>query len=855
MKCRRMIKDDKGQNYVVWFGAKQPKGTTNNNVRALEFEETVEVDNWKFDVYTQNLSNEVNLNLTEGSGALSKEVDFWIPLEQTILSQSDVTFECQILNDIPKTANFTNVDISALPLTIDNLKPLEGSIIQLDTIKGRTVKWTQLVKTSLFKDTQTVSGVTFTFNKTSGTITVNGTATEDIAFGIMAPHGALNSSWTPADYAYMRGCPTGGSLTTYYLLWGNTSMKDTGNGIYDKASRYVTRIKDTTVIYTGLQIIIKSGVTMTNQVFRPQLFNVSDIYGLGKEPKTITDFNKDYPYSIYPYGKQEILTTKVSGIKIRAGYKNLLDKTKFAATQTINGVTFTNNGDGSYTLNGTATNYAYFHVQTFDIPVSSNNIVVKYLMRGYEFEPGDITNAVVLYLDTFYIVSDGTFAVRSKEGNIVERNNIYNPTNVRCGIRVSPNYTCNNLVIRPQLINLTNTYGAGNEPTTPAQFNQDFPDIDNIPYPEQTISFVEQTLYGINDAQDTLQVVKENNDYKLQKVENIGNVDLGTLTYNKKPVNDTTLPDEYWWSASYPNKFAIFDSYNIAPNLLTPNYYSERSKLITDGENHKLAYNKAISYGGGSNYVFIRDTSYTEASDLKTSLSGQILYYAKRTPTTTTIATLTKNQVTALFAKGYCVEILGNDDNNIIVRPDLSRIFNEFEADVGTGNVYFGLGNKKLDWVDEANLEAELSSDEFSSNQSNTKYDITHLRLQFLEDEFHNGAFSHVIRFKISSKNKMNWYNENDKHDNYAKEQEGVATSLTQRLSVLKNELWYNINEGLPLIDKYRNKNILDSYVASTILKHPDVINISEFTSSLNKNSYSCKVVVNTIYGNVDLTI
>lgn len=834
MKCRRMIKDDKGQNYVVWFGAKQPKGTTNNNVRTLEFEETVEIDNWKFDVYTQNLSNEVNLNLTEGSGTLSKEVDFWIPLEQTILSQSDVTFECQILNDIPKTASFMNVDISALPLTIDNLKPLEGSTIQLDTIKGRSVKWTQLVKTSLFKDTQTVSGVTFTFNKTSGTITVNGTATENITFGILKSNDALNSLWTPADYAYMRGCPTGGSLTTYYLLWGNTNMKDTGNGIYDKPSKFVTQIKDTIVVYAGLQIIIKSGVTMTNKVFRPQLFNVSNIYGLGKEPKTIADFNKDYPYSIYPYGKQEILTTKVSGIKIRAGYKNLLDKTKFVATTTKNGITFTNNGDGTYTLNGTATETAWLHITAIDVFQGK-----KYLLQGCPSGGSESTYKLYVAVGPTFggIFDDGSGAIKQclQDGYIW------------ITMEVASGYTCDNVIFKPQVIDLTLTYGEGNEPTTVAQFNQDFPNIDNIPYPEQTISFAEQTLYGINDAQDTLQVVKENDGYRLQRVENIGNVDLGTLTYTAQGT-----AEKQWLRASYSNHILEQSSGSVLPDILSTNYITMASNNVTG---QATQYNKTISIVGSGNYIALRDKSITDVSTASTTLSGQILYYAKRTPTTTTLATLTKNQVTALFAKGYCVEILGNDDNKIIVRPDLTLIFNEFEADVGTGNVYFGLGNKKLDWVDEANLEAELSSDEFSSNQSNTKYDITHLRLQFLEDEFHNAAFSNVIRFKISSKNKMNWYNENDKHDNYAKEQEGVATSLVQRLSVLKNELWYNINEGLPLIDKYRNKNILDSYVASTILKHPDVINISEFTSSLNKNSYSCKVVVNTIYGNVDLTI
>ena len=849
MKCRRMIKDDKGQNYVVWFGAKQPKGTTNNNVRTLAFNETVEIDNWKFDVYTQNLSNEVKIDVTGDSDVLSEEVDFWIPLEQTILSQSDVSFECQVLDDTPRTANFMNVDISALPLTIDNLKPLEGSIIQLDTIKGRSVKWTQLINPASYPNTQTISGITFTINKNNGTITVNGTATEDIALKINDKTGI---PFVPTSMLCLKGCPSGGSTSTYYLSWVNANYNDVGNGNYSKLNTHLS-LTDTTSIYLSIQIIIKSGTTMTNKIFRPQLFNVSNIYGLGKEPATIADFNKDYPYSIYPYGKQEILTTKVSGIKIRAGYKNLIKNALATISNaTKNGVTFTvDKTNGTITANGTASADTTFYCGDVTYKITDfgiNNTSIKTFVRGCP--TGGSTS-------TYRLRNDWLGAFDIGIGNIStlsERNpntTIYLSTT----IMIASGTTCNNLVFKPQLIDLTNTYGADNEPTV-AQFNQDYPDIDNIPYPDTEITFDEQTLYGINDAQDTLQVVKEDNGYKLQKVENIGNVDMGTLTFNKKPVNDTTLPDEYWWSAAYPNEFATFDAYHFAPNILTPNYYSEKSKLITDADNHKLAYNKAISYGGEYNYVFLRDTSYTEAADLKTALNGQILYYAKRTPTTTTLATLTKSQVTALFAKGYCVEILGNDDNRIIVRPDLSLIFNEFEAPFTSDNVYFGLGNKELDWVDENNLEADLITSTLQTfSQSNTEYDITHLKLQFLDDVFQISSSTPVIRFKISSKNKMNWYNEDSKHDNYAKEQEGVATSLTQRLSVIKNELWYNINEGLPLIDKYRNKNVIDSYVASTILKHPDVINISEFTSSLNKNSYSCKVVVNTIYGNVDLTI
>lgn len=538
--------------------------------------------------------------------------------------------------------------------------------LQLNNVKGRTVKWTQLVNPAGYLSNQTISGVTFTFNKTTGAITVNGTATEDINESIMIATEELNSNWIPTAYFCLKGCPSGGSESTYWLEWGNIGAKDIGNGVYNRIKDF-GEWQDTISLYCNPTIHIKSGTTMTNKVFRPQVFNVSDIYGLGKKPATITDFNKDYPYSIYPYGKQEILTTKVSGIKIRAGYQNLLDKTKFAPTQTINGVTFTNNGDGSYTLNGTATNYAYFHIQTFDIPVSSNNSVVKYLMRGYEFEPGNVETAVILYLDTFYIVGSGLFSVSSKEGNIAERNNVYNPTNVRCSIRVAPNYTCNNLVIRPQLINLTNTYGEGNEPTTVAQFNQDFPDINDIPYAEQTISFVEQTLYGINDVQDTLQVVKDTNGYKLDLIHNITSIDMGDMNYYEWIYHGNTLG---WVTYSGKNPFKPAHNDWLVPNgLLTKNFATVGRRYIEASSG--WGYNKTICIDQ-YNTIYSQNKDVTTGAEYKESVKGQILYGAARTPTTTNIATLTENQVSALFAKGYCVEILGNDDNKIIVRPDLS---------------------------------------------------------------------------------------------------------------------------------------------------------------------------------------
>ena len=102
-------------------------------------------------------------------------------------------------------------------------------------------------------------------------------------------------------------------------------------------------------------------------------------------------------------------------------------------------------------------------------------------------------------------------------------------------------------------------------------------------------------------------------------------------------------------------------------------------------------------------------------------------------------------------------------------------------------------------------------------------------------------------------KNEAVFQNTNDEHDNYATGSEGVANSLRQRLSVLKHELWYDYNRGMPLPDKARSKAIVDAYIIQTILEHPDVIDVEGFESEQERNNYTCYFIVNTIYGQIEL--
>jgi len=116
--------------------------------------------------------------------------------------------------------------------------------------------------------------------------------------------------------------------------------------------------------------------------------------------------------------------------------KNLLQNT--ATSQTINGVTFTVNADGSVTCNGTATDTARINVSAE--PSIFNDVILTGCPVGgdwftFQFDILQATSPhSVLYRD----VGSG---VRVDTGNI----------EVYCRIRIASGYTCDNLTFYPMI--------------------------------------------------------------------------------------------------------------------------------------------------------------------------------------------------------------------------------------------------------------------------------------------------------------------------------------------------------------------------------------------------------------------
>lgn len=152
----------------------------------------------------------------------------------------------------------------------------------------------QFIKPNLFYN-PTSSGITIT-NNGDGTITVNGTATKSSSIGTEI------KNWTPiiGHKILVSGCPEGGGANTFSLAaFNQRGAIDYGNGVIGS------------VITTGkwFGILFNSGVTFDNLIFKPQLFDLTEMYGAGNEPTTVAQFRQDFPDELYDYSPYCWLTS------------------------------------------------------------------------------------------------------------------------------------------------------------------------------------------------------------------------------------------------------------------------------------------------------------------------------------------------------------------------------------------------------------------------------------------------------------------------------------------------------------------------------------------------------------------
>ena len=200
--------------------------------------------------------------------------------------------------------------------------------------------------------TITIAGITYTV-KDDGTIIANGTATDASIFrcSIRKIEGYDGDFFIKNGKYILSGCIGGSAVLPYtydlrcVITKNNEAVALAING--DGDTPFTVNGDDFSQdgAYPTIQIIIRSGITVTNKVFKPMIRLASV---------------KDNTYVPYAKTNHELTVDKaeqtaVNDIVNVYGAKNLLPYPCNGTTQTVAGVTYTDNGDGTFTANGEAT--------------------------------------------------------------------------------------------------------------------------------------------------------------------------------------------------------------------------------------------------------------------------------------------------------------------------------------------------------------------------------------------------------------------------------------------------------------------------------------------------------------------
>lgn len=193
-----------------------------------------------------------------------------------------------------------------------------------------------------------------------------------------------------------------------------------------------------------------------------------------------------------------------------------------------------------------------------------------------------------------------------------------------------------------ECFDLTAMFGAGNEPSTVAEFEAQYPDAY---YPYDAGSLKSVNIAGITSAGSTREIPAStyfpqgmrgagsahDELTKDSAVTRIGAVDLGTLEWgNVTTVNTDTYG--YRKSVIYTPIMPSGDNTRIA-NVVCTKYEAQTN-------NNTYLANSGISVDGTQHRIYIYDPSYNQLDDIEaftTAVSGVMLYYELATPTTQTI--------------------------------------------------------------------------------------------------------------------------------------------------------------------------------------------------------------------------
>lgn len=252
----------------------------------------------------------------------------------TNLQEQNTKLEEKIKKD---RENMINLEVEGQSIHIEDSSNLEGQLEVLGNVEQDMREGYNILENILTD--KTVNGITVKINKDKS-ITLNGTATSNISLDITGNFAITEQS------IFSGMCDGYGYNKMLIQIQGSDYNVNIPN-----STPQVLQPKDNVKV----RIYIYAGTNMTNALIKPQINkgNVAKLYeACGASP------SPEYPSEIRAVGDNI----------------NLLENT--AKTQTVNGVTFTVNEDGTVIANGTATSLAQISLVA-NLKLSAGTYTIK----------------------------------------------------------------------------------------------------------------------------------------------------------------------------------------------------------------------------------------------------------------------------------------------------------------------------------------------------------------------------------------------------------------------------------------------------------------------------------------------
>lgn len=377
--------------------------------------------------------------------------------------------------------------------------------------------------------------------------------------------------------------------------------------------KYVNELLNLYVKYADIDadFSLTSTNPLQNKVISKQIKDINYTIMVMKEElfETILseiDYKVDYA-TIYPI--PDTLTDNdgthrvvYSDTQLKEGEGNSV-----AFNQMINGLTEVIIGGGTatidsdnvitYTLTNVgsdiATNRLY---STNPVNIQNHTYLVKFSVKCSHTTP------IRIFINGYYVIGTHTgnnqwqdfYAIKTA-GNNNSNNSIYFECLETNGYVVGDTIQ----VKYWNKFDLTLMFGAGNEPTTVAEFNRIFP-LNYYPYNAGEIK--NTVIKGVRVRNSKLATVPLNK---------ISVVDLGTLN---------------WVYSSTTNRFSVY------LNGAKPSTNNETKANIICSLYQSATYTETLSVDKTiaidlSSYLYVRDSAYTDATAFKTAMSGVLLYF------------------------------------------------------------------------------------------------------------------------------------------------------------------------------------------------------------------------------------